>query len=100
MLWVLLAILFVVPLVLFYLLAIRSVDRFAPAPWWLLFLCLMWGAVGAVVPSVAAGMFGQEALDRAFDAELSKAALNYPKILVPRSWRRWWRNRPRLWGCW
>ena len=28
MLWVLLAILFVVPLVLFYLLAIRSVDRF------------------------------------------------------------------------
>ena len=52
MLWVLLAILFVVPLVLFYLLAIRSVDRFAPAPWWLLFLCLMWGSVGAVVPSL------------------------------------------------
>ena len=72
MLWVLLAILFVVPLVLFYLLAIRSVDRFAPAPWWLLFLCLMWGSVGAVVPSVAAGMFGQEALDRAFDADLSE----------------------------
>jgi protease PrsW len=72
MLWVLLAILFVVPLVLFYLLAIRSVDRFAPAPWWLLFLCLMWGSVGAVVPSVAASMFGQEVLDRAFDAELSE----------------------------
>ena len=72
MLWVLLAILFVVPLVLFYLLAIRSVDRFAPAPWWLLFLCLMWGAVGAVVPSVAASMFGQEALDWAFDADLSE----------------------------
>ena len=70
--WVLLAILLVVPSVLIYLLVIRSADRYAPAPWWLLFLCLMWGSVGAVVPSVAGGMLGQEALDRAFRADQSK----------------------------
>ena len=58
MLWVLLAILFVVPLVLFTYWP-SGQWILAPALWWLLFLCLMWGAVGAVVPSVAASMFGQ-----------------------------------------
>ncbi len=45
-----LAILFVVPLVALYFVVIRSVDRYMPEPWWLLFLCLVWGAVGAVIP--------------------------------------------------
>ena len=47
MLWVLLAILFVVPLVLFYLLAIRSVDRFRA------------GAVVVVVSLLDVGLGGR-----------------------------------------
>ena len=58
------------------------------------------GVVGAVVPSVAASMFGQEALIGRLMRIYRNAARNYPKILAPRSWHRWWRNRPRLWGCW
>ena len=63
MIWIPLAVLFVVPLVVFYFIIIRSVDRYAPEPWWLLFLCLIWGSVGAVVPSVVGGVLGQEALN-------------------------------------
>ena len=63
MIWILLAVLFVVPLVVVYFIIIRSVDRYAPEPWWLLFLCLAWGAVGAVVPSVGGGLIGQEVLN-------------------------------------
>ena len=62
MFWLILAILFVVPLVALYFVVIRSVDRYMPEPWWLLFLCLVWGSVGAVIPSVVGGLLGQEAL--------------------------------------
>jgi len=62
-----LAILFVVPLVALYFVVIRSVDRYMPEPWWLLFLCLAWGAVGAVIPSVFGGLLGQEALTAALN---------------------------------
>ena len=68
MIWIPLAVLFVVPLVVFYFIIIRSVDRYAPEPWWLLFLCLSWGAVGAVVPAVVGGFLGQEALNKRFNA--------------------------------
>ena len=61
------AILFVVPLVALYFVVIRSVDRYMPEPWWLLFLCLIWGAVGAVIPSLAGGLLGQEALAAALN---------------------------------
>ena len=75
MFWPILAILFVVPLVALYFVVIRSVDRYAPEPWWLLYLCLVWGAVGAVIPSVAGGVLGQEALATTFDSlEAEKAA--------------------------
>ena len=68
MFWPILAILFVVPLVALYFVVIRSVDRYAPEPWWLLYLCLVWGAVGAVIPSIAGGLLGQEALATTFNA--------------------------------
>ncbi len=67
MIWIPLAILFVVPLIVVYFIIVRSVDRYAPEPWWLLFLCLVWGAVGAVVPSVVGGLLGQEALSVALN---------------------------------
>jgi RsiW-degrading membrane proteinase PrsW (M82 family) len=74
MLWFLLAILFVAPLVGFYFIIIRSVDRYAPEPWWLLFVCLMWGALGAVMLASAGNWIGAEALGavlgRASDDEL------------------------------
>ena len=63
------AVLFVVPLVALYFVVIRSVDRYMPEPWWLLFLCLAWGAVGAVVPSVVGGLLGQEALASALNPQ-------------------------------
>lgn len=69
MFWSILAVLFVVPLVALYFVVIRSVDRYMPEPWWLLFLCLAWGAVGAVVPSVVGGLLGQEALASALNPQ-------------------------------
>jgi len=67
MFWSIMAILFVLPLVALYFVVIRSVDRYMPEPWWLLFLCLVWGAVGAVIPSVVGGLLGQEALTAALN---------------------------------
>ena len=72
MIWILLAILFVVPLVVVYFIIIRSVDRYAPAPLWHLYLCLVWGAVGAVIPSVVGGLLGQEALNMALNEHDTK----------------------------
>ena len=72
MIWILLAVLFVVPLVVVYFIIIRSVDRYAPEPWWLLFLCLVWGAVGAAVPSVVGGLIGQEVLNVALNEDDTK----------------------------
>ena len=72
MIWIPLAILFVVPLVVVYFIIIRSVDRYAPEPWWLLFLCLVWGAVGAVIPSIVGGSLGQEALNVALNENDTK----------------------------
>ena len=69
MFWLILAILFVVPLVALYFVVIRSVDRYMPEPWWLLFLCLVWGSVGAVIPSVVGGLLGQEALAAALNPQ-------------------------------
>ena len=69
MFWSIMAILFVVPLVALYFVVIRSVDRYMPEPWWLLFLCLVWGAVGAVIPSMVGGLLGQEALAAALNPE-------------------------------
>ena len=62
MFWSIMAVLFVVPLVALYFVVIRSVDRYMPEPWWLLFLCLAWGAVGAVVPSVVGGLLGRSSV--------------------------------------
>ena len=59
MIWVPLAILFVIPAVMIYFIIIRSVDRYAPEPLWLLFLCLVWGSVGAVIISLVGDGLGQ-----------------------------------------
>ena len=67
MLWFLLAILFVAPLVGIYFIIIRSVDRYAPEPWWLLFVCLMWGALGAVMLASAGNWIGAEAIAAALE---------------------------------
>jgi RsiW-degrading membrane proteinase PrsW (M82 family) len=73
MIWIVPAIVLVVPLVAVYFLLIRSMDRYHPAPWWMLGLCLVWGAVGAVGLSVVGDLLGQGAisvaLDRDFDDE-------------------------------
>lgn len=39
--------LIIAPIVLFYFVAIKSVDRYEPEPWWLLILCFSWGVFGA-----------------------------------------------------
>ena len=73
MIWIVPAIVLVVPLVAVYFLLIRSMDRYHPAPWWMLGLCLAWGAVGAVGISVVGGLLGQGtlsmAMGRDFDDE-------------------------------
>jgi RsiW-degrading membrane proteinase PrsW (M82 family) len=45
----LLGLLFVTPLVVFYALVVRWVDRFEPEPWWLLICAFLWGALFATV---------------------------------------------------
>ncbi|MGY8649925.1 MAG: PrsW family intramembrane metalloprotease [Verrucomicrobiia bacterium] len=73
MIWIVPAVVLVVPLVAVYFLLIRSMDRYHPAPWWMLGLCLAWGAVGAVGLSVVGDLLGQGAIsfavDRDFDDE-------------------------------
>lgn len=56
---VLLGLLFVTPLVIFYFLFIRWVDRFEPEPWWLLFAALIWGALFATLGGgITSGVVG------------------------------------------
>lgn len=63
----LLGLIFVTPLVVFYALVIRWVDRFEPEPWWLLICAFLWGALfatfgggmsSAIVEGIAAGVTG------------------------------------------
>ena len=78
MIWIPLAILFVIPAMMIYFIIIRSVDRYAPEPLWVLFLCLVWGAVGAVIISMVGDGLGQWfislALQRPMDDETVFAA--------------------------
>ena len=69
MIWIVPAIVLVVPLVGLYFLLIRSMDRYHPAPWWMLALCLAWGAVGAVGLSVVGDLLGQGAISMALDRD-------------------------------
>ncbi len=69
MIWIVPAIVLVVPLVAVYFLLIRSMDRYHPAPWWKLALCLAWGAVGAVGISVVGDLLGQGAISFAMDLD-------------------------------
>ena len=73
MVWIPLAILGVVPLVLAYFIVIRSVDRYAPEPWWVLFVCFAWGAVGAVILSILVSVVGEGALVAALNPEDTSA---------------------------
>ena len=69
MIWIVPAVVLVVPLVAVYFLLIRSMDRYHPAPWWMLGLCLVWGAVGAVGLSVVGELLGQGAISMALDRD-------------------------------
>jgi RsiW-degrading membrane proteinase PrsW (M82 family) len=69
MIWIVPAIVLVVPLVGLYFLLIRSMDRYHPAPWWVLALCLVWGAVGAIGLSVVGDLLGQGAISFAMDLD-------------------------------
>ncbi|MDB4945474.1 MAG: putative integral rane protein [Labilithrix sp.] len=44
-----LGVMFVTPLVLVYLVAIRWADRFEPEPWWLIVTAFVWGAIFATL---------------------------------------------------
>lgn len=69
MIWIVPTIVLVVPLVAVYFLLIRSMDRYHPAPWWVLVLCLVWGAVGAVGLSVVGDLLGQGAISFAMELD-------------------------------
>jgi protease PrsW len=53
-----LAVVLVSMCVFFYFLLIKGVDRYEPEPWWLLTVCFLWGATGAIVFSVIFGGIG------------------------------------------
>lgn len=73
-LWIFLAVVFVAPLVGVYFFLIRSVDRYAPEPWWLVVCCLVWGAFGSILLASVGNFLGMEAiaavLGRTSDDEL------------------------------
>ena len=73
MVWIPLALLLVVPLVVVYFIIIRAMDRYSPAPWWQLIVCILWGAVGAALLSVGLDLAGQwliaQMMDRPMDSE-------------------------------
>jgi len=77
MIWIVPAIVLVVPLVAVYFLLIRSMDRYHPAPWWVLALCLAWGAVGAVGISVVGDLLGQGAISFALDLDFESEKVFY-----------------------
>ena len=65
------AALVVTPLVIVYLLLIKSADRYEPEPWWLLLVCFGWGAVGATMLALVGNALGSGVLGWALDARTS-----------------------------
>jgi len=73
MVWIPLALLLVVPLVVVYFIIIRSMDRYSPAPWWQLIVCILWGAVGAALLSVGLDLAGQWMIAQMMDRPMDSA---------------------------
>lgn len=53
------ALIVVIPLVAFYALFVRAVDRYEPEPWWALAASFAWGALGAVVLAIVGSVLLQ-----------------------------------------
>jgi RsiW-degrading membrane proteinase PrsW (M82 family) len=61
----LLALLLVLPVVLFYFLVLKAADRYEPEPLWLLICMFLWGAVVATMTAIIGNVIGETALSAA-----------------------------------
>ncbi|MCM2254481.1 MAG: PrsW family intramembrane metalloprotease [Vicinamibacteria bacterium] len=68
MLGLLIGLTFVTPLVLFYALVIKGVDRYEPEPWWLLTAAFLWGAFASTALAIVGNGLG----DAVFSAALGQ----------------------------
>lgn len=68
MLGLLIGLTFVTPLVLFYVLVIKGVDRYEPEPWWLLTAAFLWGAFASTALAIVGNGLG----DAVFSAALGQ----------------------------
>ncbi|MCL4817783.1 MAG: PrsW family intramembrane metalloprotease [Vicinamibacteria bacterium] len=59
---------FVTPLVFFYVLVIKGVDRYEPEPWWLLTAAFLWGAFASTALAIVGNGLG----DAVFTAALGQ----------------------------
>ena len=64
---VLLALLFIAPVVFFYFLIIKGVDRYEPEPLWLLIGMFLWGAVVATATAIIGNTIGAATIQAALD---------------------------------
>ena len=71
MIWIVPAIVLVVPLVGLYFQLVRWLDRYHPAPGWRLGLCLAWGALGALRLSVVGDRRGPGGMREAGEVGLA-----------------------------
>lgn len=60
-----LGLIFISPLVFFYFLAIKGVDRYEPEPLWLLAAMFLWGALGASAIAIVGDQVGMSAVSAA-----------------------------------
>jgi RsiW-degrading membrane proteinase PrsW (M82 family) len=65
----LLALIFILPVVVVYLLVIKSMDRFEPEPVWLLGVMFLWGALGSTLAALILNQVGQAAVGIAVGAQ-------------------------------
>ena len=72
----LLALCFILPVVVFYLLVIKSMDRFEPEPVWLLGVMFLWGALGSTLAALILNQVGQAAVGIAVGAESAKSEVD------------------------
>jgi len=72
----LLALCFILPVVVFYLLVIKSMDRFEPEPVWLLGVMFLWGALGSTLAALILNQVGQAAVGIAVGADSTKSEVD------------------------
>jgi RsiW-degrading membrane proteinase PrsW (M82 family) len=59
----------ITPLVLAYLVVIKTADRYEPEPWWLIGLMFLWGAFGATALALVGNIAGLAAFTLALGAQ-------------------------------